>query len=86
MNLILIRCDEETFRELRTLPDVIWLGASGEELPSGGLEVSAYASDEDLEEIRSRGGLVTILKDSATLEGDIQELYARIDRSDDPVG
>jgi hypothetical protein len=86
MNLILIQCDVETLNQLRTLPDVVWGGPTGAELPEGQLEVSAYANDADLEEIRSRGGLVTVLQDSATREGELQELYALIDRSDDPVG
>ena len=86
MNLILIQCDVETFHQLRTLPEVIWGGPSGAELPEGQIEVSAYANDVDLEEIRSRGATVTVLKDSATRQQDLEELYARIDRSEDPVG
>lgn len=86
MNLILIQCDVETFNQLRTLPDVVWLGASGAELPEGRIEVSAYANDADLEEIRSRETLVTVLKDSATFEAEAQELYARTNQSEDPVG
>lgn len=86
MNLVLILGSEETMRDLLSIVGIIFVGASEEGLPEGQLQWSCYATDQAIDEIEQRGGIVTVVKDKTTLEAEIEELYALIDRSDEPIG
>jgi hypothetical protein len=83
MNIVYADLPDDQVGAARALAGTEFL--SGTELEGGKTRLEGYASDEAVPELEALGATVTILKSSAEVVSDSQELLAMIDEPEPPI-